>query len=60
MLILTAKVGELIYIGNDIKIIVLHNSYNDNELSLGFDAPENVHILRQKAKVKFKKVTVYA
>jgi carbon storage regulator CsrA len=56
MLILTAKAGELIYVGRDVKIIVLNNSYSDNELSLGFDAPEHIPILRQKAKVKFKKV----
>ncbi len=46
MLILTRRTGESIIINSDIKIIVL--SADPNHVKLGFEAPENVNIVREE------------
>ena len=44
MLILSRKVGERIVIGNDITVVV--NRVSGDRVTLGLEAPANVHILR--------------
>ena len=44
MLILSRKVGERIVIGNDITVVV--NRVAGDRVTLGLEAPANVHILR--------------
>jgi carbon storage regulator len=44
MLVLSRKVGEKIYIGNDISITVVE--VQGNRVKVGIEAPENQRILR--------------
>ena len=46
MLILTRRPDESIIINSNIKIIVL--SADPNHVKLGFEAPENVNIVREE------------
>ena len=46
MLILTRKVGEIIHIGDDIKVIV--RSISGKTVRLGLVAPSNVSIFREE------------
>ncbi len=44
MLVLTRKFGETIRIGSNVELII--NRIKGNEVSLAFDAPDDVKILR--------------
>jgi len=44
MLVITRKFGETVRIGNDVEVIV--NRISGNTISLAFDAPRDVRILR--------------
>jgi carbon storage regulator len=46
MLILTRRINERIYIGNDICITLL--AIRGGQVRLGFDAPDNVSIIREE------------
>ncbi len=50
MLILTRRIGELTYIGDDIELIVL--SIRGNQVRLGFNAPKKINILREEVKAR--------
>ncbi len=45
MLILSRKLGEDIYIGNEIRLVVLEHS-STGEVRLGIEGPRNILILR--------------
>ena len=49
MLVLTRKIGESLYIGNDIVLTVLKISPS-GEVRLGIQAPDDVVILREELK----------
>lgn len=53
MLVLTRRIGEVIIVGDDIKVIVL--SIKGNQISFGIDAPENVSVHREEIYDKIKK-----
>jgi carbon storage regulator CsrA len=44
MLVLSRKVGEEVYIGDNIRIVV--NRISSNRVTIGISAPDNVHIVR--------------
>lgn len=44
MLVLSRKVGEEILIGDNVRLIV--NRVSGNRVTIGIDAPKNVHIVR--------------
>lgn len=46
MLVLTRKIGELLLIGDDIRIVVL--KIKRNQVSIGIEAPEHFKIYREK------------
>ena len=46
MLVLSRKVGEKVFIGNDIIISVLETG--KSEVKLGFDAPKEIKIFREE------------
>jgi carbon storage regulator len=46
MLVLSRKKNEAIYIGKDVKIVVL--SVNNGVVKLGFEAPKEVNIVREE------------
>lgn len=46
MLVLSRKVGESIYIDDNIKITILNIS--SSRTRIGFDAPDDVHIVRSE------------
>lgn len=48
MFVISRKVGQGIYINNDIKIVVIE--IRGDKVRLGFDAPEDVRIVRDDAK----------
>lgn len=52
MLILSRKVGESIYVGDDIVVKLLH--HNKHYVSLGIDAPESLKIYREELYEKIK------
>jgi len=54
MLVLTMKIGDKIDIGSDITICYTKKKEKD-QILVGFEAPENVQIIRQNAKCKTKK-----
>lgn len=47
MLLLKAKAGQRIFIGNDVTIIV--TKHNKGGATIAFDAPDHVKILRDRA-----------
>lgn len=49
MLVLSRKVGEKIVIGDNITIVV--NRVSGNRVTLGVEAPSDVHILRGELEV---------
>lgn len=51
MLILTRRIGEALYIGDEVKVTVL--SVKNNQVRIGIDAPENVAIHRDEV---FKRI----
>lgn len=46
MLILTRKIGESVYIGDDVKVTIIE--FKGNQARLGFDAPKHVRIYREE------------
>ncbi len=58
MLILTRKIGESITIGKDIKIKII--SIDQNQVKLGFDAPQDVAIFRDELIAKVKDQNIEA
>lgn len=52
MLVLTRKIDEGIYIGNDIKITVIEIS--GNQVKLGISAPRDVSIFREEVIEKIR------
>lgn len=46
MLLLTRRVGESLFIGNNIKVTVL--GLNGNQVRIGIEAPDDVPILREE------------
>ena len=46
MLVLTRKAGEVIRIGDDVRIVVLRS--RSDELKLGIDAPQSVRVYREE------------
>lgn len=54
MLVLSGRIGEKIKIGEDVEIIFLGGAYTRGQYRLGFNAPREVKIIRDKAKVKVK------
>lgn len=49
MLVITRKVGESFYIGDDIEVVVLE--CNKDKAKIGINAPKSVNILRKELKV---------
>jgi carbon storage regulator len=47
MLVLARKEGEFVYVGDNIKIVVVKIA--DGQVKLGFDAPREVPIVRDNA-----------
>ena len=58
MLVLTRKRNEEILIGSDVRVKVLR--IENGVVKLGIDAPSDVPILRDNAKVRERKVNVDA
>jgi len=46
MLVLSRRIGESIYVGNEIRIVVL--GVNGNQIRFGIEAPKNVSIHREE------------
>lgn len=46
MLVLTRKAGEAIYIGNDIKIVIVQ--IKGHQVQVGIEAPKTIHIKREE------------
>jgi carbon storage regulator len=44
MLVLTRRVGEAVYIGNDVEVIVL--AVKGNQVRIGINAPHNITVDR--------------
>ena len=53
MLVLTRKKGETIYIGDDIKFVIL--SYDNSGVKLGITAPDDIPIYREEIYIKIQK-----
>lgn len=47
MLIISRKIGEIVNVGDDIKVVVLGRE--GNQIKLGFEAPKHMKILRDEA-----------
>jgi carbon storage regulator len=54
MLVLSRKPGELIHIGNNVKLTVLKVS--GQRVIVGLSAPAEVQIRRQEAPIRYQKV----
>jgi carbon storage regulator len=52
MLILTRKVGESIFIGDDIEVAIL--GLDQNRVRLGIRAPSGTPILREELRARYK------
>lgn len=52
MLVLTRREGEVLTIGEDIKIVIVQ--VKGKQIRLGIEAPEDVFVLREEAKKKTK------
>lgn len=55
MLVITRKVGQILYIGDDIKVVVV--SVGRGVAQIGVEAPREVTILREEAKLKNEQTT---
>lgn len=53
MLVLTGTTGDVIHIGDDVKIHIV--SSERGRVKIGFEAPDSVRILRDKVKDKIEK-----
>ena len=51
MLVLSRRVGEAIIIGGNIRIVVLERKSSD-QVSLGFESPRDITILREELVLK--------
>ncbi len=49
MLVLSRKIGESIYIGNNIEVRVV--SISKDKVKLGFEAPKNILLIRSELRV---------
>ncbi len=49
MLVLSRKIGESIYIGNNIEVQVI--SISKDKVKLGFEAPKNISLIRSELRV---------
>jgi len=54
MLILTMRPGEKIHLGDNVVMHYLRNNNGTDQVSIGFDAPRDFIILRDKIKIKDK------
>lgn len=54
MLILTRRAGESLYIGENIKLVILstHSENGKVTVSVGIDAPKDMNILREEVKLR--------
>jgi len=50
LLVLSRRVGEVLYIGDDVKITVL--SISGQQARVGISAPDDVLILREEVKLR--------
>lgn len=57
MLVLTHTIGSLVHIGDDIKLRVI--SINKNKIKIGYEAPNDVTILRDEVKQRQGKPDIY-
>lgn len=49
MLVISRKVGESFYVGNDIKITIVEaRSTSSNKIRIGIEAPEDMLVLREE------------
>ena len=46
MLVLTRRIGERLFIGDDIKITMLE--VHGNQVRIGIEAPQSVHVVREE------------
>lgn len=53
MLVMTHNTGDVIHIGDDIQIQIIYS--RDGRVKLGYTAPENVRILRDKVKDRIER-----
>ena len=58
MLVLTRKSNESVIIGNDIEVKII--AVNGNQVSIGFEAPEDVRIYRAEVYAAIKKENTQA
>jgi carbon storage regulator len=54
MLLLTRRIGEVILIGDDIKITIagINNRRGEPQIIVGIDAPRSISVLRQELSKK--------
>lgn len=50
MLILTRKMGESVFIGENVKVTILSN--RGGQIRIGFEAPDDVQILREEVRAR--------
>ncbi len=55
MLVLTRKLGETLYIGDDIQIVYISKAGGRRQIKLGIQAPPHIKILREEAIFRFSK-----
>jgi carbon storage regulator len=48
MLVLSRKLGEVIYVGDNVKITVVDIDWHKKKIRLGFEAPREVSIMREE------------
>jgi carbon storage regulator len=53
MLILTRRIGETLYIGDDVQVMVL--GIKGNQVRIGIDAPSSIPVHRSEIYEKIKK-----
>jgi carbon storage regulator len=46
MLVITRRVGESLFIGNDIEVVVL--AVKGNQIRIGIQAPKEIEVLREE------------
>lgn len=46
MLILTRRIGEGVYVGDDVKIVIL--GIRGSQVRIGIEAPDDVNIVREE------------
>ena len=53
MLVLSRRIGEAVYISNDIQVVVL--GVNGNQIRLGITAPKNASVHREEVYKRIQK-----